>query len=61
MHPGIPANRERGTLQPERPAEGSIKCEVCGCRWVPSEECFGCPGCETSAAIDEIFHTHDPA
>lgn len=35
----------RGTLQPE-PAENAIKCERCGCRFVPEAEAFGCPGCE---------------
>lgn len=52
--------RHRGTLQPEKPVENAVKCELCGCHWVPGPGSFGCPGC---ALMDELkdFHTHDPA
>lgn len=39
-------NPRRGTLQPAKETLDTVRCERCGCRWVPDAECFGCPGCE---------------
>ena len=50
----------RGTLQPAKSAEGSVKCELCGCRWIPDETSFGCPGCEMMESFKD-FYVHDPA
>jgi len=35
----------RGTLQPVPAPEEALRCDVCGCWWVPDASTFGCPSC----------------
>lgn len=51
----------RGTLQPAKPQLDGVKCERCGCYWIPDEECFGCPGCELREAVEKAGWLDDPA